>query len=113
MSIAIISICNNFSIYSYATTSTEDAVFIIGGINNENRVAEYKNGKWTNVGDMEIMRIRTRSITFGGQTMIISSEFLFPTVEIWDLEQRNRINTFKGFSMHDFGVFLIQKDFCN
>ena len=82
-------------------------------MNNEKAIAEYKNGHWTNIGRLEKVREYTRSITFGGQTMIISSEFLFPTVEIWDLEQRNRINTFKGFSMHDFGVFLIQKDFCN
>ena len=62
------------SIYEYATTSTKDAVFVIGGMNNGKTIAEYKNRKWTNVGELEKIRFQTRSITFGGQAMIFDLE---------------------------------------
>ena len=32
--------------YSTASTSTNDAVYIIGGIDTQNIVAEYKNDQW-------------------------------------------------------------------
>merc|ERR1711893_139332 len=103
----------HYGIYFYSTASTEDAVFIIGGNNNGKRIAEYKNGKWTNVGELEKSRYDTRSITFGGQTMIIDP--YDPTVEIWNLEQRKKLTTFErppGEFYGGFGMFLIQKNFC-
>ena len=117
---------NYFSIEGYSTTSTENAVFIIGGLCNGSNIAEYKNGKWTIVGELAKRRRSTWSITYGEQTMIIDPND--PTVEIWNLEQSIKSTTFErsyeshfhGFTTsqyHQFhyysGVFLIQKDFCN
>ena len=114
-----------FSIQGYSTASTENAVFIIGGGWSRN-IAEYKNGKWTIVGELEKPRSSTWSITYGEQTMIIDPDD--PTVEIWNLEQSIKITTFKRSYLLDFhgvttsryyeihhypGVFLIQNDFCN
>ena len=104
----------HFSINFYSTISTEDAVFIIDGKHNEKRIAEYKNAKWTNVGQLEKRRIYTRSITFGRQTMII--DVMNPTVEIWNLEQRKKLTMFErpiGVFDRGFGVFLVPKDFCS
>ena len=106
--------------YWYSTASTEDAVFIIGGSINGKRIAEYKNGKWTNVGELEKARYYyTRSITFGGQTMIVDGRD--PTVEIWNLEQSKKLTTFERqknlvippYEFYQaFEVFLIPKNFC-
>ena len=103
-----------FSIAWYSTASTEDAVFIIGGFSNASRIAQYKNGKWTIVGKLEEPRFNTRSITFGGQTMIIDNND--PTVEIWNLEQGKKLTSFKrspGHSLFGMEMFLVDKNFCN
>ena len=112
--------CNYFSIFGYSTASTKDAVFIIGGGSDyRKRIAEYKNGKWTNVGKLEKWRSYIRSITFGGLTMIIDA--LDPTVEIWNLEQSKKLTTFERpknlvrphYEFYEgFEVFLIPKNFC-
>ena len=70
-------------------------------MNNGKTIAEYKNRKWTNVGELEKIRFQTRSITFGGQAMIFDLEKKLTTFE------RPPVDIFPGF-----GVFLIQKDFC-
>ena len=71
------------------------------------------NGKWTNVGELDKIRFQTCSITFGGQAMIF--DLGYPSVEIWNLEQRKKLTTFErppGRFYPGRGVFLIQKDFC-
>ena len=100
--------------YDYSTALTEDAVFIIGGSDSNTRIAEYKNGKWTNVGKLTNIRSYARAIPFGEKTMIIDDND--PTVEIWNLKQRKILTTFMrppGDFRTGFGVFLIDKDFCN
>ena len=109
------------SIYGFATASTDDAVFIFGGSLTQRSIAEYKNGNWKIVGELNknrygnvrYLRFRTYSISFGEHTIIIDSQD--ETVEIWNLEQKERITTFKrpnGMFHCGWGLFLIEKNFC-
>ena len=58
-------------IYHYSTTSTDDAVFIIGGHDTGNIVAEYKDDKWRQVATLKQGRSRHSTIVLGSQTIII------------------------------------------
>ena len=63
---------------------------------------------------MEKIRLNTASITLGGRTMIFDP--LDTTIEIWNFEQKERLMTFKrpyGNLFPGFGMYLIEKDFCN
>ena len=62
----------------YATTTTEDSVYIIGGWSSgssaENRIpiiAKYKSDKWYNEGNIYQTRANHSAITYGPLTMII------------------------------------------
>ena len=59
----------------YSTTQTLDAVYIIGGWNTKNIVAEFKNDQWRRLADLNQGRDGHGSITIGGQTMIIGGRF--------------------------------------
>ena len=77
----IISICFEpslfciFRISSYATASTEESVYIIGGWTGTGGrtpiIAEYKNDQWYNVGSLKQSRHAHGAITSGSLTMVI------------------------------------------
>ena len=67
-----------FSFSHYATTSTEESVYIIGGWTYDSSkghrtpvIAEYKNDKWYNVGNLNQSRHAHAAITYGSLTMVI------------------------------------------
>ena len=60
----------------YATTHTEDSVFIIGGDTDGSRsgtftIAKYKDDIWTIDGNLKQARSGHGAITIKGRTMII------------------------------------------
>ena len=58
----------------YATTSTEESVYIIGGNGDSNAlsvIAEYKNDEWFNIGNLQQARSSHGAITSGSWTMVI------------------------------------------
>ena len=64
----------------YAVASTARSAFIIGGWNGRDEnsngistsiVAEFKDGQWTEFGNLLKSRSYHRAITFNGKTMII------------------------------------------
>ena len=62
----------------YATTSTEESVYIIGGWTADSStgsrtpiIAEYKKDQWTNVGNLNQSRHAHGAITSGSLTMVI------------------------------------------
>ena len=59
----------------YSTTQTLDAVYIIGGWSTRNIIAEFKNDQWRRLADLNQRRAGHRSITIGGETMIIGGEY--------------------------------------
>ena len=70
---------NNFSICYYSTASTEDAVYIIGGYSSIDgkssgelvqTIAEYKNGRWSTIGQLKKAKSNHGSISFGRKTLI-------------------------------------------
>ena len=67
-----------FSIAYYATTSTDESVYILGGWTNDRStgyktpiIAEYKNDQWYNVGKLHQSRNAHGAITSGGLTMVV------------------------------------------
>ena len=67
-----------FRIAYYATTSTEESVFILGGYTHDSStgyktpiIAEYKNDQWYNVGNLHQSRHAHGAITSGGLTMVV------------------------------------------
>ena len=58
-------------IAEYSTAHTPDAAYIIGGLNVENQVSEFRNDEWRRLDDLNKGRNRHASITVGSQTMIV------------------------------------------
>ena len=65
-------------IVCYATTSTEESVYIIGGFIQASAtgertpiIAEYKNDQWYNAGSLKQSRHAHGAITSGSLTMVI------------------------------------------
>ena len=59
----------------YATASTDESVFIIGGYTAGSpsyisTIAEYKDGNWKNVGNLAQARYAHGAITSGSITMV-------------------------------------------
>ena len=102
------------SVHLYTTTSTKDAIYIIGGRTNAVGIAKYENGKWSKIADeFEKMMWSPQSITFGEQTMVFNEEY--QTAQIWNLEKGKKLRTLKtpNIELHPgFGMFLINKNFC-
>ena len=83
----------HFRIGWYSTTSTDESVFIIGGMSTAHRdldmsdkipssswfdvttIAEYKNGKWRKIGDMVQARSSSIAYIFGSSMKIIGGRF--------------------------------------
>jgi len=65
-----------FRIATYATASTAESVFIIGGFTNgqpfrTRTIAEYKDGIWKVAGYLALGRINHGAITSGSVTMVV------------------------------------------
>ena len=65
----------------YATTSTEESVFVIGGFTNISQeglrtstIAEYKDDEWNNAGNLKQARQAHGAITSCSLTMVIGGE---------------------------------------
>ena len=74
-----------FRISHYATTSTEESVYIIGGFTYDSStgnktpvIAEYKNDQWYNVGSLKQSRHAHGAITSGSFTMVIGGSSAAP-----------------------------------
>ena len=58
----------------YATASTEESVYIIGGNSHYDRITaigEYRDGKWSIAGNLSQARDSHAAISFGAYTMIV------------------------------------------
>ena len=68
-----------FRIASYATASTAESIYIIGGVHHwkgdlnsvTSNIVEYKNGNWEKVGNLANPRWNLGAITSGSLTMIV------------------------------------------
>ena len=67
-----------FSIFSYATTHTEESVYIISGMTSMNHsprktsiIAQYKDDNWSIAGNLKQPRSSHGAITIQGMTVII------------------------------------------
>ena len=112
--------------YDYSTASTEHAVYIIGGYSSlegqrwaksTRTIAEYKDGIWSKIGEMENPRRGHGSISFGQKLLFFEGHGndAFQNVEIWDLELKQSLLSFKAphLNLHTgFGMFLVNKNFC-
>ena len=66
-----------FRLQEYATASTSDAVYIIGGYtgcwskSRLSTIAEFKDGRWRRAGNLANSRIKHGAITLGSLTMVV------------------------------------------
>ena len=62
-----------FSISHYASVSTQTSVLIIGGYSHYylSSIVEYKDDKWTVIGNLKQARYRHQAISIGSLVMII------------------------------------------
>ena len=66
----------HFSIKDYATASTSDSVFVIGGLANGYRttvIAQFKDDDWFHAGNLKGSRYGHNALTFETMTMIVGS----------------------------------------
>ena len=55
----------------YSTASTSEAVYIIGGSETKDIIAEFKNNSWRQIGTLAKGRSSHGSITLNDETMVI------------------------------------------
>ena len=58
----------------YSTAATDEAAYIIGGSNGSSfytTIAEFKNDRWRNLGDLTQGRYYHGSISIGQKTMLV------------------------------------------
>ena len=62
-----------FRFGSYSTVSTDDAVLVIGGYDSDfsSVVAEYKDGSWTQIGNLGRATAHHRSMRSGPNILIL------------------------------------------
>jgi hypothetical protein len=105
----------------YATSSTENSVYIIGGYTspatNIPIIAQYKNDEWHNVGNLKQTRHSHGAITSGSLTMVIggySYEGQRLQTEVWELETlANRIIAPIFYhNYQELGLFLVDIGYC-
>ena len=65
-------------IYDYATTSTSNSAYVIGGYIDSRIssgvIARYKNDCWSNIGNLKTSRSKHSAITIGSITMVVGGE---------------------------------------
>ena len=132
--------CYFFRISFYATASTDESVFIIGGLHNggsitrSSRIAEYKDGSWKNVGNLAQARHNLSAINFGSAIMVVggdpdsvtswvhtkfSFEFYLDifsvNTELWDMESSGSqiIGAPLSSNYHAIGLFEVDVGFCS
>ena len=62
----------------YATASTAESVYIIGGNSHYDRITaigKYRDGKWSIAGNLSQARDGHAAISFGAYTMIVGGSF--------------------------------------
>ena len=62
------------SISDYATASTDSAAYIIGGYNGDDYVstiAEYKNNKWRQIGNLNEPKYKMSAIFNNGEYIVV------------------------------------------
>jgi len=85
---------NGDRISGYATASTDDSIYIIGGYTNGSpkrspTIAKYSEGSWTKTGSLKQARSGHGAMTIEGITMIIGGMFnsgLTTNTELWEFE---------------------------
>ena len=86
-----------FSIYHYATTSTPDSVFILGGYFTSTRyidkIAQFKAGVWYDSGTLMEGRYSHGAISNGIETMIIGG--VSEKIEIWESSDDSKWHEYK------------------
>jgi len=118
-------------ISDYSTTSTSEAIFIIGGFTNfatpgtqpvHNRytttIAKYQDKIWTNVGNLKVGRHIHSSITMGSKVMIVGGwtvHLQTGETELWESEspQSQIINSKKLFNNRYPALFHVDLGFCS
>ena len=75
MTIIQINYFHTLSISSYTSVSSRDAVFILGGWNNNLNscvptIARFKNEKWEKIGDLKTARCGHGAVKYGPNYMI-------------------------------------------
>ena len=86
----------------YATTSTEDSLYIFGGwtvydpndYNNAGRIsniAKYKNDQWYNVGNLNTLRSNHGVMTSGSSTLVIGGSGNFTPGKPYVVKIKNLI----------------------
>ena len=66
-----------FRISQYATASTDSAAYIIGGLNGSryvSTIAEYKNNKWREIGNLNESKYRLSAIFNNGEYIVVGGE---------------------------------------
>merc|ERR1712126_80019 len=106
-------------IYEYATTHTEDSVYIIGGRNDPryriSTIAKYKDDIWTIAGNLKQKRAGHGAITIKGRIMIIGGGPYTTNTEIWDFNSNTTeiINqTLSGSYRWGMGLFPVDVGYC-
>ena len=64
------------SIAYYATVSIGDSVYVISGVSDGSpirmpTIAQYKDGVWTHIGDLEERRYHAVAISLGSTIMVV------------------------------------------
>ena len=107
-----------FRITYYATVSSSDSVYVIGGA-RDNRsshaITRFRNNVWQNVGNLLEWRSSHGAIKYENRVMIIGGEYTYPT-EIWDMNSTvtEAINPTLTGRHYAYGnaLFIVDKDFC-
>jgi len=103
----------------YSTTHTSDAAYIIGGFKTKNVVAEFINGQWRRLKDLNKGRDSHGSINIGTKTIIIGGEAisgLYAETEVWEFETGD--NNIIGATLQNnnyaygIGLYAVNFDFC-
>lgn len=105
-------------IANYATASTSEAAYVIGGRWSQDVIAEFKNNVWSQFGTLTSGRHSHKSISMGDEWLVIGglSDGTDATVtEIWNFEneQNTVINHTLGQAYsYGIGLFLVPYNFC-
>ena len=104
---------------SYAATQTSDVAYIIGGSYTKNVVAQFKDGQWRKLKDLNQGRDSHGAITIETQTMIVGGEIYLGNydaqTEVWQLETgSNKIigPTVYGH-IYGVGLYAVNFDYCS
>ena len=109
-------------IEEYATSHTEDSVYIIGGrwrsgsSSSISAIAQFKDNEWTIAGYLTQARYGHGAITVNGMTMIIGGKEI-PSrtyfTELWENQSFEIKHIGPGLeSYYQLGLFLVEDGFC-